>query len=190
MRTHWHDWENRVSIPAHEPNLPRWAWCLVANIRKEGFPDSGPLNSRGGTKHFAPGARVYVFPVRWDGWWDRGPVLGKEKGSGRYVRKVMGWEWLENFRCKRVYSPTVISWMMGARSEIRNFGSPYTEHGDWIEGWGWPGDYEHGSGLDVKEQIENIVRFYRDGSAARLQAEWRAHDEERKAGLRARGIIW
>ena len=181
MRTHWHDWENRVSIPAHEPDLPKWAWCLVANIRKEGFLDAGPLDSRGGTKHFAPGARVYVFPVRWDGWWDRGPVLGKEKGSGRYVRKVMGWEWLENFRCKRVYSPTVISWMMGARSEIRNFGSPYDEHGDWIEGWGWPGD---------KEQIKGIVKFYRDGSAARLQAEWRAHKEETNARLRARGIIW
>ncbi|MBQ3300998.1 MAG: hypothetical protein IJH04_02380 [Eggerthellaceae bacterium] len=153
----------------------------MANIRKEGFLDAGPLDSRGGTKHFAPGARVYVFPVRWDGWWDRGPVLGKEKGSGRYVRKVMGWEWLENFRCKRVYSPTVISWMMGARSEIRNFGSPYDEHGDWIEGWGWPGD---------KEQIKGIVKFYRDGSAARLQAEWRAHKEETNARLRARGIIW
>ena len=51
MRTHWHDWENRVSIPAHEPDLPKWAWCLVANIRKEGFLDAGPLDSRGGTKH-------------------------------------------------------------------------------------------------------------------------------------------
>ena len=180
MRTHWHDRENRVSIPAHEPNLPRWVWCLVANIRKEGFPDAGPLDSRGGTKHFAPGARVYVFPVRWDGWWARGPVLGKETGSGRYVRKVMGWEWLENFRCKRVYSPTVISWMMGVRSEIRNYGSPYS-HGDWIEGWSCPED---------KEEIEEIVRFYRDGSAARLQAEWKAQKEKTNASLRARGIIW
>ena len=109
MRTHWHDRENRVSIPAHEPDLPKWAWCLVANIRKEGFPGAGPLNSRGGTKHFAPGARVYVFPDYRTGWWDRGPVVGKEKGSGRYGRKVMDWKWLENFRCKRVYSPTVIS---------------------------------------------------------------------------------
>ena len=189
MKTHWHDEDNRVSIPAHEPDLPRWAWCLVANIRREGFPDAGPLNSRGGTKHFAPGARVYVFPVDWDGWWDRGPVLGREKGSGRYIRKVMSWEWLENFRCKRVYSPTVISWMMGARSEIKNFGNPY-DNGDWIEGWGWPEAYRRGDGHIIKEEIEDIVRFYRDGSAARMLAGRRAHEEKTKAELRARGIIW
>ena len=146
MRTHWHDRENRVSIPAHEPDLPKWAWCLVANIRKEGFPGAGPLNSRGGTKHFAP----------------RGPVVGKEKGSGRYVRKVMDWKWLENFRCKRVYSPTVISRMMGARSEIKNFESPYTKHGDWIEGWGCPEDYEGGGAPYIREEIEETVRIFQE----------------------------
>lgn len=175
---YWHSEENRVSIPVHEPGLPKWAWCLVANIRRAGFPNAGPLDSHGGTKHFAPGARVYVFPVHWDGWWDRGPVLGKQKGSRRYVRKVIGWEWLENFRCKRVYSPTVISWMMGARSEIRNYGShsPYSS-GDWLDGWGDVYDYEHGQSDLVRGEIERIVRYYRDGTAARLIAEREAHRE-------------
>lgn len=190
MKSNWHIDENRVSIPAREPDLPRWAWCLVANIRREGFPDAGPLDNRGGTKHFAPGAKVYVFPVSWDGWWDRGPVLGKEKGSGRYVRKVMGWEWLENFRCKRVYSPTVISWMMGMRSEILNYGNhgPYCS-GDWLEGWGWPEAYRRGDDHLIREEIERIVRYYRDGSAAQMLAEREAYKEETHARLKAQGII-
>ena len=179
------------SVPATEPGLPRWAWCLIANIRREGFPNAGPLDSRGGTKHFAPGARVYVFPVPWDGWWDRGPVLGKEKGSGRYVRKVMGWERLENFRCKRVYSPTIISWMMGARSEKRNHGNHYPySSGDWLDGWGDVYDYRHGRSDQVRDEIERVVKYYRDGSAARVIAERKAYREQTLERLRSQGIIW
>ena len=186
---YWHSEENRISIPAHEPDLPKWVWCLVANIRKEGFPDSGPLDSRGGTKHFAPGARVYVLPVRWDGWWDRGPVIGKKKGSRRYVRKIIGWEWLENFRCKRIYSPTVISWMMGVRSEIKNYGGPYP-YGDWIDGWGVPDNYVLGNANYVRKEIQEIVDLYRGGITERLRAEELAYKEKTKARLKERGIIW
>lgn len=188
METHWHDRDNRISIPSHEPDLPRWAWALVANIRREGFPDAGPLNNRGGTKHFAPGARVYVLPVRWDGWWERGPVIGKLKGSNRYVRKVMSWDWLENFRCKRVYSPAVISWMMGARSEIKNCGCPY-DHGIEIDGWSTVDAYKTGNGDFDRAEIEEIVELYHQGMLEKCQARRKAWKEENLAWLRARGKL-
>lgn len=49
-------------------------------------------------------------------------VVGKKRGTHRLIRKVMDVGQLENFRAKRVYSPTVISWMRGARTDICNYG--------------------------------------------------------------------
>lgn len=108
------------SIPAAEPDLPKWIWCLVANVRD--YPVDELFNvikkERRGTKHFAPGARVYVYPVQWGDGWDRIVVVGRKKGTRRLVRKVIPGSMLEDFRLKRVYSPTVISWMCGTRFRL------------------------------------------------------------------------
>ena len=131
--------EEAISIPAIEPDLPKWIWCLVANVRE--YPSDALYRDvkteRRGTKHFAPGTRVYVYPVQWGDGWDRMVVVGKKRGTHRYVRKVMWGASLDNFRLKKVYSPTIISWMCGKRSEIRNHGNriPYSV-GDWFTGWG------------------------------------------------------
>lgn len=57
---------DNISIPACEPDLPKWIWCLVANVAE--YPRDDHFNvmkmPRRGTKHFAPGARVYVYPVQ------------------------------------------------------------------------------------------------------------------------------
>ena len=131
--------EEAISIPAIEPDLPKWIWCLVATVRE--YPSDALYRDvkteRRGTKHFAPGTRVYVYPVQWGDGWDWMVVVGKKRGTHRYVRKVMWGASLDNFRLKKVYSPTIISWMCGKRSEIRNHGNriPYS-FGDWFTGWG------------------------------------------------------
>ena len=61
---------------------------------------------RSGAKHFASGWHVWVAESSW--LWDgRVTVVGKRKGTHRYIRKVMDLRLLENFRAKRIYSPTV-----------------------------------------------------------------------------------
>lgn len=112
-----------VSIPAKEQDLPCWVWGVAANVRDypAGLNPKEGRNKRRGTKHFAPGSLVWVLE---DGWpsYGRMAVVGKKRGTHRYIRKVMDIGQLENFRAKRVYSPTVISWMRGARADIRNYG--------------------------------------------------------------------
>lgn len=139
----WQDYrfgEPGVSIPASEPDLPGWVWGIAANIREYpmGTTAEEAKGRRRGTKHFAPGAHVWILDENWSPDW-RMPVVGKKKGTHRYIRKVMCLDELENFRAKRVYSPTVISWMRGARSDIPNFGDcgKYSHYGDLFYGTYW-----------------------------------------------------
>ena len=149
-----------TSVRQLEPNLPRWIWCLVANVREK--PVDELFNhidkARRGTKHFAPGTLVYVYPVQWGDGWERMVVVGKKRGTHRYIRKVMPGSMLEGFRLKKVYSPTVISWMRGRRSEMRNRGNnlPHST-GDVFDGWG-------NSDCD-RETIEMMADSYRRYSA-------------------------
>ena len=151
---------DRISIPAFEFDLPKWIWCLVANVAD--YPRDDHFNvikkQRRGTKHFAPGTRVYVYPVQWGDGWERMVVVGKERGTHRYVRKVVPGAMLEAFRLKKVYSPTVISWMCGERSRIRNHGNGLTStFGDVFQGW-------DRSSSD-KEAIEKMVASHEEYKA-------------------------
>ena len=125
------------SIPAQEPDLPKWIWGVAANVKayRNGV-DLGQLEgARSGAKHFASGSHVWVAESSW--LWDgRVTVVGKRKGTHRYIRKVMDLRLLENFRAKRIYSPTVISWMRGERSMIPNYGDSgrYWAHGNLFYG--------------------------------------------------------
>ena len=129
-----------VSVPEHEPDLPDFAWCVVANVRDYPCDKTAEQSNtaRKGTKHFAPGTRVWVLEQYWS-WDERVAVVGKKKGTHRYIRKVMSARQLENFRVKRVYSPTILSWMCGARNDIRNFSDcgKYDSYGDLFYGTYW-----------------------------------------------------
>lgn len=124
----WHDRFYRkpgLSIPASEPDLPKWAWGVAANVREypRNMTEEQAKRRRRGTKHFAAGTLVWVLEL-WN--WDeseRVAVVGRKKGTHRYIRKVMPLDELENFRAKKVFSPTVISWMRGVREKIPNHGS-------------------------------------------------------------------
>ena len=90
--------DNPASIPTIEPDLPKWIWCLVANVRE--YPVDDFFNvvekKRRGTKHFGPGTRVFVYPVQWGDGWERMVVVGRKKGSRRLIRKIVDGDMLES----------------------------------------------------------------------------------------------
>ncbi|MEU8436759.1 hypothetical protein AB0F18_28400 [Streptomyces sp. NPDC029216] len=80
---------------------------IVANIVQVTVQGYGGLEVRRGTKHFAPGAKVWVVPPHWD-WSDRLYVVGRHRGRfNRYIAVVMRRDFLENLRVRGVYSPAL-----------------------------------------------------------------------------------
>jgi hypothetical protein len=80
-----------------------------------GYRDA--TETRAGTRHFAPGARLYLrhgfnYTTR------RGSedydieVVGRHRATRRFVRLVVRASWLENWRVDLVYSPTVIQLLL------------------------------------------------------------------------------
>ncbi|MFF5075826.1 hypothetical protein ACFY36_02160 [Actinoplanes sp. NPDC000266] len=96
------------------------AWGVVANVSREILVrQSG--RKRPGTRHFVPGARVWVLAVGADGGEQR-YVVGTRRNTGgrRLIRLVMDTEYLVNYRVKPIYSPAVYA-SMGQPME---FGEP------------------------------------------------------------------
>jgi tetratricopeptide (TPR) repeat protein len=80
-------------------------WCVVANVANEiPYGPRGALTRRG-TKHFPPGAKVYcvcrVSDVHVE-------VIGRHRGSHRYVKMILPEKALTDCKAKLVYSPYVI----------------------------------------------------------------------------------
>ena len=89
-------------------------WCLVANIARETIHGGGGSDIQRGTRHFAPGALLWIPPVRWDpGHW-RVRAVGRHRGNARrYVNMVVRVDDLENFRVKGVYSEGLVRGING-----------------------------------------------------------------------------
>jgi hypothetical protein len=66
----------------------------------------GGQERRSGTIHLAPGAKVYCFPPLWGD--SNIKVVGRHRGSHRYVTMVIRSAWIRNWRSELVYSPTLI----------------------------------------------------------------------------------
>lgn len=88
-------------------------WCVVANVTQETAHGPGGADKRRGTRHFAPGARLYCFPSLWGDGYESIQVVGRHRGSHRYVTMVVGSRHLANWRAELVYSPHVIAQMAG-----------------------------------------------------------------------------
>jgi len=89
----------------------------------------GVVAIRRGTKHFAPGAKVYCLPPLWDAYHkcrgvDHIVVVGRHRRSHRYIALVMPTEWLTNWRVQLVYSPAVKRRMVHAVWERRAWLGP------------------------------------------------------------------
>ena len=93
--------------PAAPPN-PEPIWCVVANVAAETRRGPGGWEIGRGTKHFPPGAKVYCSPSLWGDGYERIKVVGRHRGSHRYVAMVVRAAWLTNWRAQLVYSPRVI----------------------------------------------------------------------------------
>lgn len=89
-----------------EPHLP--AWCLAANIIAERPYGPGGRETRAGTKHFAPGAKVYVLDFFWGMGGEDVTVIGHHRRSHQLVTMTIRSRWLVNWRVELVYRPAVI----------------------------------------------------------------------------------
>lgn len=105
--------------PAKESGTPDWvdpgcenrgsdpAWCVVANVVMERPYGPGGLEKRRGTKHFAPGAKVYVYVFFWGVGGEIVTVMGRHRKSHRFIQLSMPAKHLANWRAELVYSPAV-----------------------------------------------------------------------------------
>ncbi len=84
------------------------AWSLVASVRDRTPVGPDGVDERSRTKHFRPGAKVYVV-----GWYPglcrSVVVVGFHRGSPRMCRMVIDVKFLENLRVKVVYHPHVVT---------------------------------------------------------------------------------
>jgi hypothetical protein len=92
---------------------PGPVWCVVANVVAERPYGEGGTETRRGTKHFAPGAKLYCLPPLWGDGYEKINVVGRHRGSHRYVTMVVRSRWLTNWRAALVYSPHVIGALAG-----------------------------------------------------------------------------
>lgn len=87
---------------------PEPVWCVVANVVMERAYGPGGAERRSGTKHFAPGARVYVVGFYWGTGGESVTVVGRHRKSHRFITLDMRSRHLANWRAELVYSPYVI----------------------------------------------------------------------------------
>lgn len=88
-------------------------WGVVANVSRDVFTRQRTDAKRPGTRHFVPGAKVWVLPVYWGDGGQHRYVIGVRRGSGgrSLIRLVMNTDRLVNYRLKPVYSPAVYAAM-------------------------------------------------------------------------------
>lgn len=86
-------------------------WCPVANMRAERPYGPDGRETRRGSKHFVPGAKLYCGDYFWGDWGDgygQIGVAGHHRGSHRWVKMIISSSWLTNWRTELVYDPAVI----------------------------------------------------------------------------------
>jgi hypothetical protein len=107
----------RAALPrgrgAVEGATPASVWCVVANVREQRPYGEGGRETRRGTKHFAPGTRVYCYPPLWGDGYEKIKAVGRHRGSRRYATMIVDSRWLTDWRARLVYSPTVIAALAG-----------------------------------------------------------------------------
>lgn len=89
-------------------NEKNWKYCVVGNIVKTHYDKDGVL--RYGTPAYTGGTKIYLCGKLWNCVRDTISVIGRTRGNKYQVHEVPP-ELIENIRCKRAYSPTVISIM-------------------------------------------------------------------------------
>jgi hypothetical protein len=88
---------------------PQSIWCLIANVTREPHPEGPDGELRLGTRHFAPGAKLYCFPNQWGDGGEKLRVLGRHRGGGpKLIEMIVATKWLTNWRVQEVFHPHVV----------------------------------------------------------------------------------
>lgn len=93
---------------AGQPSEAKPIWCVVGNVVEEQVRGPSGQERRSGTAHFAPGTKVFCFPPLWGDGYANIKVVGRHRGSHRYVTMIIRSAWVQNWRAELVYSPTLI----------------------------------------------------------------------------------
>jgi hypothetical protein len=93
--------------PEHPSASELNVWAAVGNIKptRKWGPDGA--EERSGTKHFRPGAKVFVIDAFWGSGASTVTVIGQHRKSRRFLCLHMPARHIENPRPKPVYSPAV-----------------------------------------------------------------------------------
>ncbi|UOG72806.1 hypothetical protein MTX78_11780 [Hymenobacter tibetensis] len=87
---------------------PESYWTAVGNIIRERPYGPGGAETRSGTKHFTPGAKVYI--IDWyAGMCQRIIVVGQHRKSKRFITLSIDVRLVENLRPKVCYDPMAIA---------------------------------------------------------------------------------
>lgn len=100
--------------PKKNPDEVPFVWSLVGNIVWD-HPYGEEKEIRRGTKHFSPGAKVYCFPVQWGDGYRKIKVIGRPRGTTRYIFVVISSARVTNWRLDKVYAPHVKRLMLENR---------------------------------------------------------------------------
>jgi len=84
---------------------------VVANVAREPHLEGHDGEMRLGTKRFAPGAKLYCFPVSWGDGGERLMVYGRHRGGTRLITAIVATKWLTGWRAKRVFKPEIVARM-------------------------------------------------------------------------------
>lgn len=95
-------------------------WCLVGNIVKT-RPYGPGGEHRPGTLHFSGGTKVWCLPAQWGDGYDQIFVIGRHRGSKKFVTMVVSSIWVENWRAQVVYNPEVLRRINECPNTIDNF---------------------------------------------------------------------
>lgn len=93
-----------------------WRWCLVGNI-VETHEYGEEHEIRKGTKHFPPGAKVYVNLVYGGMGHEFMLVIGKPRRQRGLIEVVIPSKYITNFRVQKVYSPALLKRMNNSEHE-------------------------------------------------------------------------
>jgi len=83
-------------------------WCLVGNIVETRLAGVGGEEEKSGTPHFSAKTKVYCLPATWGDGYEQIIVIGRHRGSKRFVKMVISSSWINNWRAQVVYSPAVL----------------------------------------------------------------------------------
>lgn len=90
---------------AKAPVLPEWIWCLTARVRDENRIGEDHRLVHG-TRHFAPGTKVYLHPPNWD---ERVAAIGVPRYSDKRTCVVVDVRKLEEFALEKVFDKEIIT---------------------------------------------------------------------------------